>query len=88
MAAARGKNIFSEARERDAKAAPKRGSGRREGSRGTLRFCSLQGWGDVKAATVQQHLAKSLSEALPALKWPHYFEVLSSSMKERGRPLL
>ena len=88
MAAAPGKDIFSEAQPRDTKAVPQRGSVRRGGSQGTWRFCSMLGWGGARAARVQQLLARSLSEALPALTWPHYFEVLSSSMKERGRQLL
>jgi len=89
MEVAQEKDIFSEALEKDTKAAPKRGSVRRVGNRETWRFCSMLGWGDAKAATVQQLLARNLSKALPVLNWPHCFEVLSSSMKERGRqPLL
>ena len=88
MEVAQEKDNFSEALEKDTKAAPKRGSVRRAGNRETWRFCSMLGWGDAKAATVQQLLARNLSEALPAPKWPPYFEVSSSSMKERGRKLL
>ena len=58
------------------------------GSQVTLRSCLMLGWEDAKAAVVQQLLARSLSEVLPMINWPHCFDVLSLSMTERGRQLL
>ena len=58
------------------------------GSQVTLRFCLMLGWEDAKAAMVLQLLARSLLEVLAMINWPHCFDVLNSSMKERGRQLL